>query len=111
MAPLDHTIREGVMNPSLASVAVVLALAAVAPAAATTRTDEVVVAIAGERVNVNTASVKELMTLEGIGRKLAEKIVEHRKANGPFGKPSDVRKVPGMDADVWLKNRERIVVK
>jgi competence protein ComEA len=62
-------------------------------------------------ININTADVKSLMTLDGIGRKVAEKIVEYRQAHGPFKKPDDVRKVDGIGAGLWERNRERIVVK
>jgi competence protein ComEA len=62
-------------------------------------------------VNVNTADVKSLMTLDGVGRKVAEKIVEYRQAHGPFKKPDDVRKVDGIGGGLWERNRERIVVK
>jgi competence protein ComEA len=99
------------MNVSLASLTLLLALAAVASAATVTHVEEIAVVTAVGRVNINTAGVKELMTLEGVGRKLAEKIVEHRTANGAFRKPSDLRKVPGVDATVWEKNRDRIAVK
>ena len=63
------------------------------------------------RININTAGVKELMTLEGVGRGLAEKIVKHREANGSFKKPTDLRKVEGVGDALWEKNRARIVVK
>lgn len=101
------------MNVSLVSLVLlfVLVTAASAPAATVTRTDEAVVATAAGRVNINTAGVKELMTLDGIGRKVAEKIVEHRTAKGPFRKPADLRNVPGVGAELFEKNRERIVVK
>jgi uncharacterized protein len=39
-------------------------------------------------VDVNTASPALLAHVAGIGPKLAEKIVAHRDANGPFAKPS-----------------------
>src|SRR5262245_14454463 len=53
-----------------------------------------VVAVPGEAtVNINTAGVKELMTLSGVGRKAAERIVAHREARGPFKKPEDLKKV------------------
>jgi len=55
--------------------------------------------------------VKSLMTLDGVGRKVAEKIVEYREAHGPFKKPDDVRKVDGIGGGLWERNRERIVVK
>ncbi len=71
-----------------------------------------VVAIPSEApVNINTAGVKELMTLTGVGRKAAERIVAHREARGPFKKPDDIRKVDGVGETVWEKNRPRIVVR
>ena len=63
------------------------------------------------KVNINTAGVKELMTLGGVGRGLAEKIVKYRDTNGQFKKPTDLRKVEGLGDALWEKNRTRIVVK
>ena len=68
-------------------------------------------AAAVDKVNINTADVKELMTLDGVGRKLAEKIVEFRKVHGAFTKPEQLRKVEGVGAGLWERNRERVVVK
>jgi competence protein ComEA len=62
-------------------------------------------------VNINTADVKSLMTLTGVGRKVAEKIVEYRDSHGPFKKPDEIRKVEGVGNGVWERNRERIVTK
>lgn len=47
-------------------------------------------------VHVNSASVDELCALNGVGPKLAEKIVGFREASGPFKTPSDLQKVPGI---------------
>ena len=66
---------------------------------------------AGDPVNINTADVKELMKLEGVGRKVAEKIVEYRKHHGLFQKPEAIRKVEGIGSGLWERNRARIVVK
>src|SRR5262245_2385575 len=66
---------------------------------------------ASDRVNVNTADVKQLMTLDGVGHRVAERIVEYRKANGPFKKPEDLRRVEGVGAGLLDRNRERIAVK
>lgn len=65
----------------------------------------------GEKVNINTAGVKELMTLEGVGRRVAEKIMEYRQAHGPFKKPEEIRRVEGIGGGLWEKNRARIIVK
>ena len=69
------------------------------------------VTVGGAKVDINRAGVKELMTLAGVSRGLAEKIVKHREANGPFKKPTDLRNVEGVGGALWEKNRERIAVK
>src|SRR2546426_11840181 len=49
----------------------------------------------GAPVNINTADVKELMKLEGVGRRVAEKIVEYRDARGPVQKGGEPREGAG----------------
>ena len=66
---------------------------------------------AHDKVNINSADVKELMTLTGVGRKVAEKIVEYRDNHGPFKKADELRKVDGVGNGVWEKNRDRVVIK
>ena len=63
------------------------------------------------KVNINTAGVKELATLDGIRPKIAERIVVYREAHGPFKKPEDLRKVDGVGKAVFERNRERVVTK
>ena len=63
------------------------------------------------KVNINTAGVKELTTLSGIGPKVAERIVAYREAHGPFKKPEDLRKVEGVGKALVERNRERVVTK
>ncbi|MGH7323678.1 MAG: ComEA family DNA-binding protein [Candidatus Rokuibacteriota bacterium] len=75
------------------------------------RTNEPVATRSTGPVNINTAGVPELMTLSGVGRTVAEKIVQYREAHGPFKKPEEVRRVRGIGAGLWERNRERIVVK
>ncbi|MBI3826987.1 MAG: ComEA family DNA-binding protein [Candidatus Rokubacteria bacterium] len=64
-----------------------------------------------DKVNINTADVKELMTLHGVHHKAAEKIVEYRDAHGAFKKPEDIKKVDGVGHGLWERNHDRIVVK
>lgn len=73
--------------------------------------DGQVEASVGPAVNINTAGVKELMKLDGVGRRVAEKIVAYRDAHGPFKKPEELRKVEGIGSGLWERNRTRIVVK
>jgi competence protein ComEA len=48
------------------------------------------------QVDINKAQWPELATLPGVGRKLAERIVEFRVANGPFRDNDDLRRVRGV---------------
>ena len=63
------------------------------------------------KVNINNATVEELTTLNGIGDKVAAKIIAFRKANGPFQKPEDLMMVKGIGQKLFDKNKDRIVVK
>ena len=47
-------------------------------------------------LHINTASADDLCALKGVGPKLAEKIIERRKAIGTFKGPSDLKKVHGI---------------
>ena len=51
-----------------------------------------------QRININTATVEELMQLPGIGPTYAARIVEHRRKHGAFKRPQDVIIVRGMSA-------------
>lgn len=66
---------------------------------------------AARRVNINEASQAELMKLEGVGAGTAKKIIAWREAHGPFKRPLDLEKVPGVGREVLGKNHGRIAVK
>lgn len=48
------------------------------------------------KININTASVAELESLNGIGKVLAERIVQYRQENGNFKEIKDIMKVSGI---------------
>jgi competence ComEA-like helix-hairpin-helix protein len=62
------------------------------------------------RININTASVNELETLPGIGKGLAERIVEHRKKYGPFRRPEHLIIVRGISDKRFRAIRDLITV-
>lgn len=47
-------------------------------------------------LNVNSASIEQLMLLPRIGQKTAEQIVAWREQNGPFKKTTDILQVKGI---------------
>jgi competence ComEA-like helix-hairpin-helix protein len=59
-------------------------------------------ALAGS-LNLNTATVTELIKLPGIGPKKAALIVEWRKQHGSFGRVVDLRRVKGFGAKTVKK--------
>lgn len=60
------------------------------------------------KVNINTASVSELMTLPGIGKSKAEAITEYRKKAGGFSCTEDLMKVPGIKEGTFEGIKEQI---
>jgi len=81
------------------------------PVAKAARPARVAATPSAATVNINAADVKELMTLTGVGRKVAQRIVAYREAHGPFKKMEDVKKVEGVGDTVWEKNRTRIAIR
>jgi competence protein ComEA len=67
--------------------------------------------IAGEmdKVNINTSSLEELMTLDGIGETYARRIIEFRENNGPFEAPEDILAVKGIGEKILAANKGRMV--
>ena len=57
----------------------------------------------GKMVSINTAGSEQLETLPRIGPKIAQRIIEFRKANGPFKKTADLMKVKGIGAKLFEK--------
>jgi len=67
-------------------------------------------AVDAGKINLNKATVEELIQLKGIGQKYAERIVEFREKNGPFKKTEDLMNVPGIGPKIWESNKDMIVV-
>jgi comEA protein len=63
-----------------------------------------------KKVNINTASVEELKTLKGIGDKIAQRIIDHRKAEGPFTKIEDIMNVKGIGKATFNRLKDQITV-
>ncbi len=66
--------------------------------------------ISGEKVNINTAGVDELVTLPGIGKAYAARIVEYRQKNGPFKKVEDIVNVRGIGEKTFERIKDRLTI-
>ena len=68
-------------------------------------------ASAGEGlVNINTASLNELDTLPGIGPTTAQRIIDYRNENGPFGSIEDIVNVSGIGPATYEELKDLITV-
>ena len=63
-----------------------------------------------KRVNLNSASREELMTLTGIGEAKASDIISYREENGGFEKPEDIMKIRGIKQGIYRKIKDMITV-
>jgi len=67
--------------------------------------------VAGKAVlNLNAATLEQLETLPGIGRKVAERILEYRTKSGGFKKVEDLMNVKGIGEKSFLKIKPLISV-
>lgn len=57
---------------------------------------EQTIAATSGKVNINTADLDTLMTLEGIGETYAQCIIDYRDAHGAFTAIADIVNVPGI---------------
>lgn len=55
------------------------------------------------KVDLNSAAIAELVELPGVGEKVAERILNYRKANGPFRDTRELMNVRGIGEKTYLK--------
>lgn len=63
-----------------------------------------------DRVNLNTASKEELMTLSGIGEAKADAIIRYREDKGNFQSTEELKNVEGIKDGVYNKVKEKIKI-
>jgi competence protein ComEA len=95
-------------SPQFLATVLVLAMAALAavPGAASGAPASATVSM----VNINSAGVDELVTLPGIGKAYAERIVEYRQKNGPFKKVEDILNVRGIGEKTFERIKDRLTL-
>jgi len=63
-----------------------------------------------DKIDINTATEKELAKLPGIGKAIAKRIVEYREANRGFKSVDELKKVKGIGDKKFEAIKDRVTV-
>lgn len=63
-----------------------------------------------QALNINHASVEQLETIKGIGKKKAQAIIDYRTTNGSFESIEELTKVKGIGKGFIEKNKAWLAV-
>ncbi len=76
----------------------------------TTPSTDMTVTVDDELININTASLEELMTLNGIGEVKAQAIIDYRETYGLFPNINSLMNVSGIGDKTFAKIADKITV-
>lgn len=62
------------------------------------------------KIDLNEATVQELVIIKGIGQKYAERIVEYRENNGRFEKIEDIMNIKGIGMKTFDSIKDTIFI-
>jgi competence ComEA-like helix-hairpin-helix protein len=62
-----------------------------------------------DKIDINSATKEQLMSLAGVGEAVAVNIIKYREEKGPFVQPEDIVQVKGFGPKTWEKNKDRII--
>lgn len=63
------------------------------------------------KININTADIDLLQTINGVGESLASKIIDYRKQNGKFKSVEDLKNVSGIGDKKFEDIKDKVIVK
>lgn len=63
-----------------------------------------------DKININTATRSQLMTLPGIGSAKADAILAYRESQGSFESIEDLMKIPGIKEGIFEQLKEQISI-
>jgi len=92
------------MTPRISRLLAMALVAGLSTAAAAVAEDPAAPAVsAGKKININQATSAQLAMLPRIGAKVADRIVEYRKAHGSFNQPEQLMEVKGIGEKLFLQ--------
>ena len=63
-----------------------------------------------KKISINTGTLEELQTLDGIGETKAKAIIGYRETNGAFKKIEEIKNVSGIGDSTYEKIKDRITI-
>lgn len=63
-----------------------------------------------EKININTASLEELLKISGIGESKAKNIIEYRETNGQFKNIEEIKNINGIGDSLFNKIKDNITI-
>lgn len=63
-----------------------------------------------EKININTASLEELLKISGIGESKAKNIIEYREINGKFKNIEEIKNINGIGDSLFNKIKDNITI-
>jgi competence protein ComEA len=78
--------------------------------AATASAPATAAATPAQPINLNTATLEQLDTLDGVGPTTAQKIIDFRTAHGGFGSVDELDQIPGIGEKKLAALREQVRV-
>ena len=61
-------------------------------------------------INLNTATIEQLIQLPGIGEVMSQKIIAHRERHGPFRRPEDLIIIEGFSEKKYNAIKDLVCV-
>ena len=72
--------------------------------------NETIIEEDNNKININTATKEELMSLSGIGESKAKAIIDYRDKNGVFKDIKDIVNVNGISETIYSKIKDNITI-
>ena len=66
--------------------------------------------IQGDKISLNQANLQQLQTLNGVGEKKAQTIMEYRQKNGGFKSVDELMNIKGIGPKLFEKNKARLML-